>query len=194
MSEGPREYNLNFQAANELERQSERAKRILGRLAAHLAATQPQRARDFVDLVEREHVLQAAELLYGSVPALHTDAPVPPYCVFISFSHADEAFVGELAEKLTASGISHFKADRDIRLAADWGEEIWEAIRGCRVFLPILTPRFVESRWCDLEGGAACASRKKVLPVLRYVDRGNVVAPFNRFNPRLWKTACSLSG
>jgi hypothetical protein len=181
MSEGPREREFNFEAADEVALQAERAKGILERLAAHLAATSPQRDPYFLDLVEREHVIQAAELLFGQVKALLDDPPLPPRFVFVSFSHEDEAFVGELADKLIAEGISFFKADRDIQPATDWDEEIWAAIRRCRVFLPILTPRFVKSRWCDLEGGAARVSGKKVLPVLRYVDRKDVGAPFSRF-------------
>ncbi len=59
------EYHVNVPAANELERQATRAKQILERLAAHLAATQPSRAEDFKDLVEQEHVRRAAELLFG---------------------------------------------------------------------------------------------------------------------------------
>ena len=179
MSEGPRDFDLNYGAANELEKQTSRAKKILERLAAHLAATQPQRHPHLQDLVEQAHVKQAAEILFGSVPA--TDAVHSSYCVFVSFSHEDEAFIGELATKLTDAGIIHFKADRDIQPASDWGETIWEAIRGCRVFLSILTPRFMKSRWRDLEGGAACASKKIVLTVLRYVERSDVRPPFDRF-------------
>ena len=123
MFEGPRKYDLNFQAANELQLQSVRAKAILERLAAHLAATQPDRDPNIHDLVERDHVLQAAELLFDSASAVRADA-VSAHCVFISFSHEDQSFVGELTEKLDQAGITYFKADRDIQLASDWGEAI----------------------------------------------------------------------
>ncbi len=180
MSEGPRDYDLNFDAANELEEQASRAKRILERLAAHLAATEPRGDPQLNDIVDAEHVRQAAELLLGSIG---TPAPssTRSCCVFISFSHQDEPFVSELVAKLEDARISYFKADRDIQPATDWAEAIWEAIRSCRVFLSVLTPRFIKSRWFDLEGGAAWASRKTVLPVLRYVDRSDVPVPFDRF-------------
>jgi hypothetical protein len=45
----------------------------------------------------------------------------------------------------------------------------------------VLTPRFFDSPWFYLEAGAACASKKVVLPVLRYVDRSDVKTPFDRF-------------
>lgn len=182
MSEGPREYEFfNFDAANELEKQSARARRILERLAAHLAATDPQRDPNLKDLVEQEHVHQAARFLFGFATVSGVQTAPTSHCVFVSFSHEDGAFVSDLTERLAEAGITFFKADRDIQPAFHWAEAIWEAIRGCRVFLSVVTPRFIKSRWFDLEVGAACASNKKVLPVLRYVDQCDVPVPFDRF-------------
>ncbi len=192
MSEGPREFDLNFDAANEVEEQVARAKAILSRLAAHLAATDPDRDPDF-DWVEREHVRQAAEFLFGSADAHSLEGAASGRCVFISFSFDDEPFVAEFSRDLDSAGVSHFKANRDIRPTVDWSQEIWEAIRGCRVFLPILTPRFFESDWCKFEGGAACASKKRVLPVLRYVRQENVPEPFGRFQSAVVESSEQLS-
>ena len=181
MSEGLPEYHLNHFAANEVETQLERARTVIERLAAHLAATDEGRDPDVVDLVEQAHIRQAAEFLFGSADIRSLEGAGSGKCVFISYSFDDEAFVSELSGDLDLAGISHFKANRDIRPTVDWSQEIWEAIRGCRVFLPILTPRFLESDWCKFEAGAACAAKKKVLPVLRYVKRENVPEPFGRF-------------
>ena len=191
MSEGPREFDLNFGAANEVEDQVARAKAILTRLAAHLAATDQNRAPEF-DWVEKEHVRQAAEFLFGSADAHSLEDASSGRCVFVSFSFDDAPFVDELSRNLHSAGISHFKANRDIRPTLDWSQEIWEAIRGCRVFLPILTPRFFESDWCKFEGGAACASKKQVLPVLRYVTQENVPEPFGRFQSAVVETSEQL--
>ena len=135
MPEGPRDFDYNFDAANEVEEQTARARMILTRLAAHLAATDPDRDAD-LDWVEKEHVRQAAEFLFGSADAHSLEGAASGRCVFISFSSDDEPFVGELSRDLDAAGVSHFKASRDIRPTVDWSQEIWEAIRGCRVFLP----------------------------------------------------------
>lgn len=194
MSEGPREYDLNFDAANELEEQASRAKRILERLAAHLAATEPHRDPQLNDIVDRAHVRRAAELVFGSIGPAAFQKGSRSHCVFVSFSHADEPFVAELTAKLAEAHITYFKADRDIQPATDWGEAIWDAIRDCGVFLPILTPRFIRSRWCDLEGGAAWASKKTVLPVLRYVERSDVPVPFNRFQSVVVENSEQLDG
>jgi hypothetical protein len=57
------EYSFNFEAANELEDQLQRARNILGRLAAGLAGLDPNQPLDLRGVVERQHVLQAAEIL-----------------------------------------------------------------------------------------------------------------------------------
>ena len=182
MSGEPRDdYHLNFGAANELTTQGRRAERILERLASDLAASEAGRDSNLQDLVEQKHVRQAAELLFGSVGAPPTSSNGPARAVFISYSHADEPFVNELAEKLARAGITHFKADRDIRSASDWCEAILDEIRGCRVFLSVLTPRFLESRWREFEGGAACASKKKVVTALRYVEPQDLSPPYDRW-------------
>lgn len=180
--DGPRKYHLNFSAADELEKQAQRAKSILERLAAHLAATEPRRSGPLKDLVEKEHVRRAADLLFGVKPKAAESAA--GHCVFISYSHDDSAFIKDLGEKLTQAGLTYFISDRDIAPASDWSERIWEAIRGCRVFLSVLTPRFLASRWRDLEGGAALAAGKPVLTVLRYVERRQLESPFDRFQSK----------
>lgn len=148
--------------------------------------TWPGNVRELRDAIERaviflpddKNVLDHA-LLRKHEPA--GERPLRRHCVFISFSHDDEPFVAELSAKLDEAHITFFKADRDILPASEWAASIWSAVRDCRLFLPILTPRFIRSRWFDLEGGAACASKKKVLPVLRYVDVSDVPVPFNAF-------------
>src|SRR2546430_1695462 len=61
----PRNYHLNFDASNELVAQGERAKTTLERIAADLAATEPDRLPHERDLVEPKHILRAAQMLFG---------------------------------------------------------------------------------------------------------------------------------
>jgi hypothetical protein len=166
---------LNSAAAEELAQQLSRAQSILEQLAAHLSASE---GADPPGLVEARHVRRAADLLLGrKLDFPSSNAPR----VFVSYSHSDDAFVVELAEKLEAAGIKCFKADRDIEPASLWTEAIWTAIRDCEVFLLVVTHKYLHSRWFDLEGGAAMASRKKVLLMLRHVERGEIPIPFDRF-------------
>ncbi|ETR71731.1 MAG: hypothetical protein OMM_02272 [Candidatus Magnetoglobus multicellularis str. Araruama] len=106
-------------------------------------------------------------------------ATVLPH-VFISYSHEDQVFVNELSDLLALSGVTCFKAERDIEPTSDWDEAIWNAIRGCRVFVSVLTPSFLKSRWLDLEVGAAKATNKIILPILRGVTFDDLPHPFDR--------------
>jgi hypothetical protein len=175
MSDAPRDYHFNNPAADELDRQAFRGKSILEELASHLAFADDG---DIPGLVEPHHVRRAADLLFGR--PIEFPSPNAPR-VFVSYSHSDDAFVVELTEKIAASGITCFKADRDIEPASVWTEAIWTAIRDCEVFLLVVTHKYLKSRWFDLEGGAAMASRKKVVLMLRHVERGEIPIPFDRF-------------
>lgn len=175
MSDAPRDYRFNNSVADELDRQGIRGKSIIEELASHLAFDDDG---DISGLVEPHHVRRAADLLFGR--PIEFPSPNAPR-VFVSDSHSDDAFVVELAEKLEDAGISCFKADRDIEPASLWNEAIWTAIRDCEVFLLVVTHKYLKSRWFDLEGGAAVASRKKVLLMLRHVERAEIPIPFDRF-------------
>jgi len=95
--------------------------------------------------------------------------------------------------KLETVGITCFKADRDIRLASDWAGAIQDAILNCKVFLSVLTPRFLTSPRVDIEAGAAKSPRKSVIPALRYVDRNNVPESFRRFQSIVVETEQQLN-
>lgn len=175
MSESPHEYHVNFDAANELEEQAQRAKTILETLAANLAANDPRPPSDDRDVVRLQHVRVAAEILLN---AERRESTVVATDVFISYSHKDDLFIDELVRKLEAKGITCFKADRDVRLASDWAGAIQDAIRKCKVVLSMLTPRFLTSPWVDIEAGSAKAFRKTLIPAIRYIDRSDVPESF----------------
>ena len=195
MCDGPRNVHVNASAANLLALQAERSRQILERLAADFAANDPQRPDEWKDLVEEQHVNQAAEFFFGSVtrPSPGPDSGQHSAAkVFISFSQDDAWFVNDLSERLTEAGVANFKSDRDIRSAADWVETIREAIEGCQIFISILTPQFLGSHWRHLEGGAAWASKKQVLTVLHHVDVKDLDQPFNRWQAFVAETSQQL--
>jgi hypothetical protein len=201
MSEGLREYDFNFDAANELEEQAHNARELLEHLALHFAANEPLSGRPSRHLVLAEHVRRAAEFLFRIPysPGRSEESPdpiVPPIAssrpVFVSFSFNDKSFVAELSEKLNERGLAYFVADRDSKPTANWAENIWDAIRGCKVFLPVITPRFLNSHWFHIEAGAACVSRKPVLPILRYVEASQVPSPLDQFQMRVVENSRQL--
>ena len=192
MSELPRDYDLNFDGANELENQGQRAKVIIERLAANLAANDVNLPPDGRDIVSHSHVQTAAELLFSPTRSAPAAMSGSPRDVFVSFSHEDEVFIAELVTKLEEVGVTCFKADRDIRLASEWAESLLDAIRQCRVVVSILTPRFLESRWLDFEAGAAKAIQKPLVPVLRYVDRSQIPESLRSFQSMVVESQAQL--
>jgi hypothetical protein len=144
------EYHLHFEASNELEEQLERTRSILGRLAAGLAGMDPKRSPDLRGLVEREHVLRAAELLLGpDVAGQALDALVrrgSGKCIFISYASKDEDCARELAARLKKVHVSYFMAKQTIPAAAEWAVFIWQAVTDCRVFVPLLSAAAKKSK------------------------------------------------
>ena len=171
MSDMPPEdaYHLNSEAAEELVRQITQAQSILGRIAAGLAGLEPGRPSDLRDLVERKHVQQAAEVLWGPVAA-GTAIDVlrkrgSSKAVFISHATEDEDAAHELAALLKQAKVSCFVAKKSIPHAAEWAVTIFQAIKDCRVFAPLVSAAAKRSRWCTLEIGAALGQKKQVVPV-----------------------------
>jgi hypothetical protein len=182
MSEaGDNDYDLHFDAANELSDPLRRAERILARIARDFAATDRNRPSHLRDLVTRSDVLRAAEILFGPSASPGAQWPQRGGFVFISYSSSDSDFAEELSQALQAAAISSFMANRSIRTASVWVEEIWRALRTCRVLLAVLTPSALESQWCLAEAGAAIALKKVIVPVLRHVRQSDIPSPLKQF-------------
>jgi hypothetical protein len=164
------EYSFNFGAATELEDQLERARSILGRLAAGLAGLDPTQPPDLRGLVERQHVLRAAEILFTpdvagtSLENLHRWGS--GHCVFISYADKDKDCALELAARLREVDVSYFVAKDTIPPAAEWAVYIWQAIRDCRVFVVLNSTAAKKRDWCKYEIGAALGQKKQVVTVL----------------------------
>ena len=74
------------------------------------------------------------------------------YDVFISYSHADKAWVrGELLKRLEASGLRACIDYRDFRPGAPIVKEIERALLTCRRTLLVLTPSYLASAWTEFE-------------------------------------------
>lgn len=180
MSDLPRDYRVRFDTANELQTQVCRARSILERTAADIAATEPYRRSPRRELFKRKHVLQAAELLFGTetTPRFSAGDSKP---VFISHSSRDKEFVREIADSLERSNIGCFVADRSIRTATKWVEELWQALEASRVVVIVLTPRGLKSKWVMAESGAAISQKKVVVPVLRYLEQSAIPPHLQQF-------------
>jgi len=74
------------------------------------------------------------------------------YDVFISYSHADKAWVrGELLKRLEASGLHACIDTRDFRPGAPIVKEMERAVLTSRRTLIVLTPSYLKSAWTEFE-------------------------------------------
>jgi len=95
------------------------------------------------------------------------------YDVFISYSSKDKAWVrGELLKRIEQAGLKAFIDFRDFIRGAPSIKEMERGVLTCRKTLLILTPDYIQSEWCELEGVMAQtlspANRDlRVIPLLK---------------------------
>jgi len=164
--------HFHAEASNELDAQAKRAdyKVVWARLedlAESFASNDTGQPDELLDLVQRKHVLLAAERLFVSDP---TELVLlgPGHGIFLSYSTKDEDFAHELEADLRVEGVKVFLAPLSIKPGSSWPDEIWQAIRSCRVFVLVVTAEAIKSKWCLLEIGAALGLEKPVIAVLRH--------------------------
>jgi hypothetical protein len=87
--------------------------------------------------------------------------------LFISHTHANATSAHNLKTALAKYQIAAFVAHDDIEPTKEWQLEIERALRTADALAAIITPDFVESRWCDQEVGFAFGRGKLVVPLCK---------------------------
>ena len=89
----------------------------------------------------------------GYIPVRNTDDNIEyRYDVFISYATENYQFVtGEMFNKLNATGLSMCLHQKDFLPGNPIAENIVQAIRNSRLTLIVLSPYFIESKWCIYE-------------------------------------------
>jgi len=87
-----------------------------------------------------------------------------PHDVFVSYSAADRATALSAVEGLEGRGIRCWVAPRDIRAGSEYGEEIVEAIKSCRILLLIFSAQANSSPHVRREVERAVSARRAILP------------------------------
>lgn len=90
--------------------------------------------------------------------------------LFITHLAGDKAKAHKLKEALAIYQVAAFVAHDDIEPTREWQPEIERALRTMDALVAILSPRFIESKWCDQEVGMAIGRGKLVLPVRAGAD------------------------
>ncbi|MBZ0285345.1 MAG: TIR domain-containing protein [Anaerolineae bacterium] len=84
--------------------------------------------------------------------------------IFISYAHADQLFVLELANDLRLLGVDVWLDILDMSEESDWNEAIEEALKRCGLMLVVASP-------------AALRADNVMTEVRRFMDSGKIVLP-----------------
>jgi hypothetical protein len=90
--------------------------------------------------------------------------------VFISYAHADSDIVDELAARLAADNINYWRDDKDLLVGDVIDKAISRGIQQSVLFLIVLTPASITSKWVERELDEAAHEEadgvKIVMPVV----------------------------
>lgn len=101
-----------------------------------------------------------------TTPSPQVETPNGRPDVFISYRRKDLAFVTQLHQELTKRGISAWFDKENIEVADHWRTSIAQGIRGCKVFILVLSPDAVQSINIRKEVDLAETHQKKIIPLM----------------------------
>jgi WD40 repeat protein len=87
--------------------------------------------------------------------------------LFLSHSTFDKPIAEILRQQLLAAGYSSvFIDNHDIRPGQMWEQVLYERLRAARAVVALLTPRFIESKWCFAEITHARSLGRPIIPAM----------------------------
>lgn len=111
-----------------------------------------------------QRLLRQEQRLAAQLPDTTTKIKWPQ--IFISYAHADEAFVLKLVDDLSQRGFKMWLDRRAIQAGAAWDAEIEKAMSASQLMLVVLSARSVESSHVADECHYFLEEKKPILPVL----------------------------
>ena len=97
-----------------------------------------------------------------------------PYLVFVSHATHDKWIATVLCEKIEDTGAVTFRDDRDIEGGEKIPSVIKEKINSCNDFVVLLTPESIKRQWVLIEIGMACATNRRIVPLMYHVEAGQI--------------------
>lgn len=111
---------------------------------------------------------------------------------FISYSSDIKITAGKIKAYLDNYGFNCFLAHEDIPPQTVWPAKILTALGKCNLFLPLLTPDFTTSFFCQQETGFAYCRKVEILPVMISKAPMGMIADIQaiRFNKKQFEKSC----
>jgi TIR domain len=114
--------------------------------------------------------------------------------LFISHTHAHMAFASALRRALEEMGICAFVAHDQIMPTKQWEDELETALRTCDALVAVLSPDFVDSRWCDQEVGYCMARGVLIVPLGLGADPHGFIGKYQCMSAREDEDADDVAG
>ncbi len=83
--------------------------------------------------------------------------------IFISYSHNDKIWAGQIKSRLEAYGYKTFLAHDVIKVDKDWRLEILKHLKSCQILVALITDSFNESEWTHQEVGHCIGNEKMII-------------------------------
>jgi hypothetical protein len=111
---------------------------------------------------------------------------------FISYSSDIKKTAGKVKACLDTYGFNCFLAHENIPPQTVWPDEIIKALKKCDLFLPLLTPEFTTSFFCQQETGFAYCRKIEILPVMISTAPMGMIADIQavKFNEKDLENSC----
>ncbi len=102
--------------------------------------------------------------------------------LFLSHHHAHRELAGQLRNRLKLYGIDTFVAHDMIEPTMQWRDEIETALGTCDALAALLTPEFLESKWCDQEVGTALGRGRCIVGIKQGADPHGFIGKYQAVN------------
>jgi HEAT repeat protein len=86
--------------------------------------------------------------------------------VFLSYRSTEVEFALKLAVDLKGAGVKLWMDRLDIKPGDDWLKALQTAVSGCAAMIPVLSPDYVASGYCEKELARADRMSKQIFPVI----------------------------
>ncbi len=113
--------------------------------------------------------------------------------IFISHSSRDNEMAAEIKTWLTKLGYENvfldFDTDTGLGAGRNWERQLYEAIERCHAVILVVTPAWMDSKWCFAEERIARGLGKSIFPIIRTPDDMKIVGPeLQSVQAAMWNT------
>jgi len=111
---------------------------------------------------------------------------------FISYASDIKRTAGKIKGYLDNYAFNCFLAHEDIPPQTQWPAEILDVLERCNLFLPLLTPGFITSFYCQQETGYAYSRVIEILPIMISKAPMGMIADIQavRFKKKTLESSC----